>query len=166
MPSFTINTLVYVSSAIILSLAVVVFVVLKVSPPSPPGGTTPKLPPTEPLAETTPLAAYRFSNIRHAFAIVFLASFCGMTLELTASRLIAQHLGVSLFTWTGIIGVMLAGTALGNLSGGILADRANRPGGAGPPPQRPGQAGPQARLHAGGPCGDHPAGHHRVSALL
>ena len=52
-----------------------------------------------------------------------------MTLELTASRVLAQSLGVSLFTWTGIIGVMLAGTALGNLTGGLIADRAARPGG-------------------------------------
>ena len=72
---------------------------------------------------------HAFKNIRQAFVVVFLASFCGMTLELTASRLIAEKLGVSLFTWTGIIGVMLAGTALGNLTGGILADRANQPGG-------------------------------------
>ena len=52
-----------------------------------------------------------------------------MTLELTASRVLAQYLGVSLFTWTGIIGVMLAGTALGNFTGGQLADRASQPGG-------------------------------------
>jgi spermidine synthase len=49
-----------------------------------------------------------------------------MTLELTASRVLAQELGVSLFTWTGIIGVMLAGTALGNFTGGQLADRPKR----------------------------------------
>jgi spermidine synthase len=49
-----------------------------------------------------------------------------MTLELTASRVLAQQLGVSLFTWTGIIGVMLAGTALGNFTGGQLADRPRR----------------------------------------
>ena len=60
--------------------------------------------------------------------IVFLASFGGMTLELTASRVLAQYLGVSLFTWTGIIGVMLAGTALGT-SRRLLADRASQPGG-------------------------------------
>src|ERR1700721_1424670 len=60
-----------------------------------------------------------------AFVIVFLASFGGMTLELTASRVLAEFLGVSLFTWTGIIGVMLAGTALGNITGGLIADRAS-----------------------------------------
>jgi MFS family permease len=66
---------------------------------------------------------HAFSDIRIAYLVVFLASFCGMALELTASRVLAQQLGVSLFTWTGIIGVMLAGTALGNFTGGQLADR-------------------------------------------
>lgn len=62
-------------------------------------------------------------DIRLAYLVVFLASFCGMSLELTGSRLLAPVLGVSLFTWTGIIGVMLAGTACGNYLGGVLADR-------------------------------------------
>jgi len=62
-------------------------------------------------------------DIRKAFAVVFIASFCGMSLELTASRILAPVLGVSIFTWTGIIGVMLAGTACGNYLGGVLADR-------------------------------------------
>jgi spermidine synthase len=62
-------------------------------------------------------------DIRLAFLVVFLSSFCGMSLELTASRVLAPVLGVSLYTWTGIIGVMLAGTAAGNYLGGVLADR-------------------------------------------
>ncbi|HJZ93111.1 MAG TPA: fused MFS/spermidine synthase [Gemmataceae bacterium] len=62
-------------------------------------------------------------DIRRAFAVVFIASFCGMSLELTASRVLAPVLGVSLYSWTGIIGVMLAGTACGNYLGGVLADR-------------------------------------------
>ena len=60
------------------------------------------------------------------FAIVFLCSFAGMTLELSASRLIALILGSSIYTWTGVIGVMLFGTACGNFLGGRLADRAGR----------------------------------------
>jgi spermidine synthase len=63
---------------------------------------------------------------RRAYAIVFLASFGGMALELTAARILAQVVGVSLYTWTGVIGVMLAGTACGNWLGGVLADRAGR----------------------------------------
>jgi spermidine synthase len=51
-----------------------------------------------------------------------LCSVAGMTLELTAIRLLAPVLGVSIYTWTGVIGVMLAGTCLGNWAGGLLAD--------------------------------------------
>jgi hypothetical protein len=56
-------------------------------------------------------------------AVVFLASVCVMVLELTASRLIAKHVGGSLYTWTSVIGVVLAGITVGNFLGGWLADR-------------------------------------------
>jgi spermidine synthase len=46
-----------------------------------------------------------------------------MVLEIAAARLIAPYLGVSLYTWTSIIGVVLAGLSLGNWLGGIWADR-------------------------------------------
>jgi spermidine synthase len=62
-------------------------------------------------------------NIGLAYTVVFIASFCGMSLELTGARVLAPILGVSLFSWTGIIGVMLAGTCCGNYLGGVLADR-------------------------------------------
>lgn len=67
-------------------------------------------------------------DIRRAFAVVFVASFCGMSLELTGTRVLAPVLGVSLYTWTGVIGVMLAGTACGNYLGGVIADRGGRVG--------------------------------------
>ncbi len=60
--------------------------------------------------------------LREAYALVFLSSLCIMTLELVAARLVAQHLGVSLYTWTSVIGVVLAGITLGNYVGGKLAD--------------------------------------------
>jgi spermidine synthase/MFS family permease len=118
-PLFTVNALVYCSAGALAFLAVASFVLLKPSERE----SAPQLDP--PPAPPNPHA---FRSLRHAFAVVFVASFCGMTLELTASRLIAEKLGVSLFTWTGIIGVMLTGTALGNFAGGLLADRVNRPG--------------------------------------
>jgi spermidine synthase len=46
-----------------------------------------------------------------------------MVLELVAGRIIAPHVGVSLYTWTSVIGVVLAGISLGNYLGGRLADR-------------------------------------------
>jgi spermidine synthase len=46
-----------------------------------------------------------------------------LVLELVAARLIAPTLGVSLYTWTSVIGVVLGGVSLGNYLGGRLADR-------------------------------------------
>jgi len=46
-----------------------------------------------------------------------------MALELVAGRILAPYIGVSLYTWTSIIGVVLAGISLGNFLGGRVADR-------------------------------------------
>lgn len=122
-PAFSINALVFVSAGALAVLAVGTLVLIRDSVS--PVGT----PPDEAAAAEPPSTnPFAFDAIERAYLIVFLASFCGMTLELTASRIIAQFLGVSLFTWTGVIGVMLAGTALGNFTGGLLADHSNRPG--------------------------------------
>lgn len=56
-------------------------------------------------------------------ATVFMGSLCIMALELTAGRLIAGFLGFSIYTWTSVIGVVLAGIAIGNYIGGRLADK-------------------------------------------
>ncbi len=55
--------------------------------------------------------------------VVFVSSACIMILELVAGRIIAPQVGVSLYTWTSVIGVILAGMSLGNYLGGRLADR-------------------------------------------
>jgi len=57
------------------------------------------------------------------YIIVFIASATSMVIELVASRIIAPQIGVSLYTWTSVIGVILAGIAFGNYIGGRLADR-------------------------------------------
>lgn len=57
------------------------------------------------------------------YLLLFISSACVMTLELVAGRLVAPHIGVSLYTWTGIIGACLCGMSFGNLFGGWLADR-------------------------------------------
>ena len=54
--------------------------------------------------------------------IVFLSSATVMVLEIAAGRLIAPYVGVSLYSWTSVIGVVLAGLALGNWIGGRWAD--------------------------------------------
>jgi len=71
-------------------------------------------------ATTRQIVALLFCNL-----LVFLGSVCLMALELTAARLIAKSVGSSLYTWTSVIGVVLAGMTLGNYIGGWLADRFN-----------------------------------------
>ena len=65
----------------------------------------------------------RLAAIWKANAIVFLSSFCVMVIELIAGRIMAPYVGSSLYTWTSIIGVIMAGIALGNYLGGKIADR-------------------------------------------
>ncbi|MBD3671089.1 MAG: spermidine synthase [Gammaproteobacteria bacterium] len=59
-----------------------------------------------------------------AYAVaIFLSSAGLMALEITAARLLAPYIGVSLYSWTAIIGVVLGGISLGNWIGGIWVDR-------------------------------------------
>jgi len=62
-----------------------------------------------------------------ANAVVFIASFCTLVIELVAGRIMAPYVGVSLYTWTSIIGIVLAGISVGAYLGGLLADRYPRP---------------------------------------
>lgn len=58
-----------------------------------------------------------------ANTVVFIASFCTLVIELVAVRIMAPYVGVSLYTWTSIIGIVLAGISVGAYLGGRLADR-------------------------------------------
>lgn len=62
-------------------------------------------------------------NFLRSALVAFLASFCTLVVELVAGRVLAPYVGVSLYTWTSIIGVVLAGISLGAYAGGWLADR-------------------------------------------
>ncbi len=66
---------------------------------------------------------HRIPALWKANTIAFISSFCVMVIELIAARILAPYIGVSLYTWTSIIGVILAGIALGNYIGGKIADR-------------------------------------------
>ncbi len=55
--------------------------------------------------------------------LVFIASACTLVIELIAGRIMAPYVGVSLYTWTSIIGIVLAGMSVGNYLGGVVADR-------------------------------------------
>jgi len=66
---------------------------------------------------------HRVPTLWKANAIAFISSFCVMVIELIAGRILAPHIGVSLYTWTSIIGIILAGITIGNYLGGKIADR-------------------------------------------
>jgi spermidine synthase len=51
---------------------------------------------------------------------VLISSACGLIIEIVAGRLIAPIFGMSLYTWTSIIAVVLAGLSIGHWIGGQL----------------------------------------------
>jgi len=50
---------------------------------------------------------------------VFISSALLLVLEIVAARLIAPHVGVSLYTRSAVIGIVLAGLSIGNSIGGV-----------------------------------------------
>jgi spermidine synthase len=58
-----------------------------------------------------------------AGVIVFVSSAAVLMLEILAGRILAPYVGISLETYTSIIGTVLAGIAVGAWAGGRLADR-------------------------------------------
>jgi spermidine synthase len=62
-------------------------------------------------------------SIITAYLITFIASFCILVIEIVAGRILAPFVGVSLYTWTSIIGVVLSGISIGAYLGGKMADR-------------------------------------------
>ncbi|CAN5547787.1 hypothetical protein BH23ACT3_BH23ACT3_05300 [soil metagenome] len=60
-----------------------------------------------------------------ASALVFVTSGAVLVLEILAGRLLAPYVGVTLETFTAIIGVVLAAIAIGTWLGGVIADRAD-----------------------------------------
>lgn len=72
---------------------------------------------------TSPPPSGRHLGPRAAALLTFLSAACVLVLEIAAGRLLAPYVGVTLTTWTGIIGVILAGIAVGAWAGGRAADR-------------------------------------------
>jgi spermidine synthase len=62
-------------------------------------------------------------NLLEAYIIMFIASFCTLVIEMVAGRILAPFVGVSIYTWTSIIGVILTGISIGAYIGGKLVDR-------------------------------------------
>ncbi len=63
------------------------------------------------------------SGLGDLAVLAFVASLGFMALEMVAGRLVTRHLGSSVYGWTSVIGVLLAGLSLGNFVGGKIADR-------------------------------------------
>ena len=53
---------------------------------------------------------------------VAITAACGLVVEIVAGRMLAPYLGMSLYTWTAIIAVVLGGFSAGHWVGGIIAD--------------------------------------------
>ncbi|MEK6711093.1 MAG: fused MFS/spermidine synthase, partial [Nitrospinota bacterium] len=60
----------------------------------------------------------------YLYLSVFLSGASILVLEIAAGRVLAPHFGNTLFTWTSMIGIILAALSLGYSVGGRLADRA------------------------------------------
>ena len=67
--------------------------------------------------------AARLPSVAFYLSTAFLTSAALLVLELVSARIIAPYVGVSLYTWTTIIGVILAGLSIGNGLGGYWADK-------------------------------------------
>jgi predicted membrane-bound spermidine synthase len=60
-------------------------------------------------------------------AAQFLVAAAGLVVEIVAGRMLAPYVGMSLYTWTAVIAVVLAGFSAGHWVGGLVADRPPRP---------------------------------------
>ncbi|MFZ1814254.1 MAG: fused MFS/spermidine synthase [Rhizobiaceae bacterium] len=56
-------------------------------------------------------------------ALQAIVSACSLVVEIVAGRILAPYLGMSLYTWTSIIAVVLAGFSAGHWAGGLIAER-------------------------------------------
>jgi predicted membrane-bound spermidine synthase len=84
-----------------------------------------------PRASAPPVVAPT-TGPRISFAFLLLAQFvvaaAGLVVEIVAGRMLAPYVGMSLYTWTAVIAVVLAGFSAGHWAGGLVADRPARSG--------------------------------------
>ncbi|MDO5657966.1 MAG: fused MFS/spermidine synthase [Paracoccus sp. (in: a-proteobacteria)] len=65
-------------------------------------------------------------NIRILVAMQAVVSAASLVVEIVAGRMLAPYVGMSLYTWTSVIAVVLAGFSVGHWMGGRLAERPAR----------------------------------------
>lgn len=85
--------------------------------------TTPNIPRNGVTESTAASTSATWAHGPAAPMLVFFTSAAVLVLEILAGRLVAPYIGVSLEAYTGIIGTVLAGIALGSAVGGWIADR-------------------------------------------
>jgi MFS family permease len=76
---------------------------------------------TAPMAEE-PGDDQQRPGLKDLAALAFVASLAFMAMEMVAGRLVTKHLGSSIYGWTSVIAVLLAGLSFGNFLGGKIAD--------------------------------------------
>jgi hypothetical protein len=76
----------------------------------------------ETVGQRVPEPGAHRTSLKDLAALAFLASLAFMALEMVAGRLVTRHLGSSIYGWTSVIGVLLAGLSLGNYLGGRTAN--------------------------------------------
>lgn len=78
---------------------------------------------SKPSETAGPVPIRRNMTIAIFLVITGLSAACGLVIEIVAGRMIAPYLGMSLYTWTAIIAVVLAGFSAGHWVGGWLAEK-------------------------------------------
>lgn len=74
------------------------------------------------MSDTEEQSRWRWLQISLYGAAVFLTSAGALVIEIVAGRMIAPYVGMSLYTWTAIISVVLAGLSAGHWLGGLLSE--------------------------------------------
>ncbi|MGH1482429.1 MAG: fused MFS/spermidine synthase [Geminicoccales bacterium] len=65
----------------------------------------------------------RFLSSLTVIVLQGLVSAAGLVVEIVAGRMLAPYVGMSIYTWTAIIAVVLAGFSVGHWVGGLVAER-------------------------------------------
>lgn len=87
----------------------------------PPGRSTPQDKDDHTTPHDAPAPVSSRATVRLYLVLATLTAAAGLAVEIIAGRMIAPYLGMSLYTWTAIIAVVLAGFSLGHWWGGIIA---------------------------------------------
>lgn len=78
---------------------------------------------TPSVSERNPLTQAEKLSVPQRSVLAFVSGFSLLSLEVIMSRVLAPYIGVSIYTWTGSIGIVLLGIIAGNILGGVLADQ-------------------------------------------